>query len=60
MSSQQTSQWEHVKATEGYHFVEKWTPSRSHLLKRFTFWGDDGSIEADRLTKFLNDMEGVT
>lgn len=52
--------WEHVKATENYHFVEKWTPSRSHLVKRFTFWGDDGSLEADRLTKFLNALEGVS
>ena len=50
-------EWEVIKATGGYYFVEK-KNDKGHLVKRFSFWGDDeGRWEAKDLCEYLNKQD---
>ncbi len=49
--------WEVIKATGGYYFVQK-NNSKGHLVKSFSFWGDnEGRYEAKELCEFLNKQD---
>lgn len=49
-------EWEVIKATGGYYFVQK-NNSKGHLVKSFSFWGDEGRYEAVELCDYLNKLD---